>query len=322
MPARPHFRLVLLLLVCICLNAHAENLLANPGFEKLNATIPENWDLFVMPYDGVRTLQNPAGKVAANSIARGKVTDKTSHEGRYSVFLETLQPYKRDPLNNWSQCIVAELAGKELTLRAAIKTENASEAAIWLQAWDKQSWGALSAVSTSREYPMYGTKDWTVVEAKMKVPVGTDFIVCRCILRGTGKAWFDDVIVDDGENLAPIGEVALDDENKDDGKKVKDALGSHDRVTDSLLKSQEAMIETNRMLRETNEMLADQIRELMKERRVMLEKPATSPSASEPKTAKKHLPVTVEEPLEVAPDTFEDAPPLLPKSSGKEERRR
>jgi len=155
---------------------NGENLLANPGFEELVADRPVRWEVFVMPMPG----------------AAGRLDDSAA-EGKYAVMLHTPVPYAQEPVNNWSQNVIAELAGKRFELSGAIKAAEASEAALWAQCWRKQPWGVLHVANTSIDTPIYGTRDWQRVSVTFEVPKETDFITVRCVLKGTGTAWFDDV---------------------------------------------------------------------------------------------------------------------------------
>jgi len=156
----------------------AENLLANPGFEELRGEQPERWEVFVQPREGV------TGRVSTSA-----------HTGAHAVMLHTPTPYEIDPANNWSQSLIGDFAGKRLRLTAQIRTEEAEDAAIWLQCWRKQPWGVARTISTSEKAPMYGTRDWEEVHAELDVPEGTDFLMVRCVLRGAGTAWFDEVVL-------------------------------------------------------------------------------------------------------------------------------
>ncbi|MBI5092179.1 MAG: hypothetical protein HZB26_06990 [Candidatus Hydrogenedentes bacterium] len=188
---------ILLVLVTLSGAAAAENLLANPGFEELKASQPAHWSVFVMPQTG----------------SWGRLDRDTVLAGKYSVSLHIATPYVVEPANNWSQNIVADLRKASLVVRGAIKTDEATEAAIWLQCFRKTPLATLAVVSTSDTTLIHGTHDWAAVEARLTVPEGTDFIVCRCVLKGSGTAWFDDLSVEklpadakraDAQDAAPI----------------------------------------------------------------------------------------------------------------------
>jgi len=156
----------------------AENLLANPGFEDLAGDRPVRWDHFVQPKPG----------------ATAELSDQ-AHSGNYAVWLHTPTPYEKEPVNNWSQNIIADFGGATLHVSGFIRVEDAKEAALWLQMWRKKPWGVMGAESTSIHMPVYGSQDWQEVSMEVNVPKGTDFVTLRCVLLGTGSAWFDDISV-------------------------------------------------------------------------------------------------------------------------------
>lgn len=158
--------------------AFPENLLANPGFEDRAADKPVRWAEFVQPKPG----------------ATAALSDE-AHGGDYSVWLHTPTPYETEPVNNWSQNIIGDFGGETLRVSGFIRVEEADEAALWLQMWRKRPWGVLGAETTSTDMPVYGTADWQEVSMTVKVPEGADFVTVRCVLLGTGSAWFDDIKV-------------------------------------------------------------------------------------------------------------------------------
>lgn len=162
------------------------NLLANPGFESRSADQPDRWDFFVQPKPG--------------AVAR---LDNTAHTGEFSVWLHTPTPYEKEPVNNWSQNIIADFGGQTLQVSGFIRVAEAKEAALWLQCWRKSPWGVLAAASTSIDMPVYGTAEWQEVSMEVEVPEGTSFVTLRCVLLGTGSAWFDDISV---SRLEPVAE--------------------------------------------------------------------------------------------------------------------
>jgi len=162
--------------VWFCAAGNEENLLANPGFEDIIVDRPARWDLFLLPQEGA------AGRL-----------DDGAHGGKYAVMLHIPMPYDRDPINNWSQNLFGDFAGKTVCAAGYIKVAEATEAALWVQCWRKRPWTLLLAASTSTESPLYGSRDWERVEMSLDVPKDTDFLTFRCVLKGTGTAWFDDL---------------------------------------------------------------------------------------------------------------------------------
>lgn len=183
------------LLVTLLLSApvfsETDNLLVNPGFEELGGDMPLRWDHFVLPQDG----------------AYAKI-DTDALSGEYAIMLHTPLPYEREPMNNWSQNIFADLGGKTLRLTGHIRTRDAREASLWVQCWEKRPRRLLKRVTTSTEAPMYGTRAWEEVDVEFTVPAGTDFITVRCVLLGTGTAWFDDLRLGDPGIDEPAEEAA------------------------------------------------------------------------------------------------------------------
>lgn len=245
----------------------AENLLANPGFEVLQGEWPARWQLFVAPQEG----------------AEGTLDSDTALDGRFSILLHIPTPYEVEPANNWSQNIVEDLGGKELLVSGWIRTENATEAAIWVQCCQFYPWRVLKFATTSTDTPRYGTSGWSKVEMRVKAPERTDYLVFRCVLKGRGTAWFDSVAVEDAaaprEDLAPI-EPDADTEPSEavsaheppgqaEGAEVPEPVADNEaREPQSnmppreLLEAVDSIIETNRTLRAANARLEAHIDQL------------------------------------------------------------
>jgi hypothetical protein len=222
--------------------AAAENLLANPGFEQVDGTMPARWNLFVMPMDG----------------AVGRLDTASPLDGRYSAVLHIPEPYDKEPCNNWSQNIIADLDGKELRVRGSIRTREATEAAIWLQCYRKRPQKLLHLASTSTNEPIHGTNDWTPVDMRVTVPRGTDFVVLRCVLIGRGTAWFDSVVLEDDSDKGDVPD-------KDKPKPVASGLVLSETERKALLEAHEALVEANRAMRETNKALSERVTRLQEE---------------------------------------------------------
>jgi hypothetical protein len=152
------------------------NLLTNPGFELRSGESPVGWDRFVLPQPG----------------AVGRL-DAEAHTGEASALLHTPLPYRTDPVNNWSQNVYREFSRKEYVARAHIRTVDVGQAALWVQCWQRGQRFPHAFYTTADASPMRGTRPWELVEVRFKVPVGTDFVTLRCVLLGTGSAWFDEV---------------------------------------------------------------------------------------------------------------------------------
>jgi len=154
--------------------------LSNSGFEDLQDLMPADWKVFVAPQPG----------------ANGELDSTHAFEGRNSVRLHIPTPYNVEPANNWSQPLPLTKGGVRVRISAHIKTSDATEAAVWLQCFQRDPWMVLKQVSSSTDSPVYGTMDWTPVEFEALIPNGTDYAMIRCVLKGHGTAWFDNVTVD------------------------------------------------------------------------------------------------------------------------------
>jgi hypothetical protein len=153
------------------------NLLFNPGYEEAVNGSPVRWELYVMPKAG----------------AEGRLVEETAYEGAHAVMLHITEPYKEDPANNWSQYVPGDYAGLKLRISGYIKAQDATSAALWLQCCQQSPFKTLYVASTMDVAPIYGTRDWTRVTMDAEAPEGTDFLVLRCVLRGRGTAWFDNL---------------------------------------------------------------------------------------------------------------------------------
>lgn len=159
--------------------------MGNPGFEELVAGQPARWDRYVHPQEG--------------AFAR---VDGEAHAGRYSVMIHAPVPLPENPVNSWSQNLFGDFAGRTFRAEAHIRAEEAREAAIWVQCWRKRPLRLLDTATTTGVNPIYGTTEWRRVEVRFDAPEGTDFMTVRCVLRGQGTAWFDQVAVREGAEPA------------------------------------------------------------------------------------------------------------------------
>lgn len=237
-------RIVTLSLMLASLGAWGENLLLNPGFEELDALgNPAGWSVFVMPLEG----------------ATGEVTGEAA-EGAQSVVLRTEAPYEEDPANNWSQVIFGDLEDREFLVQGMIRSEGAGEAAIWLQCFSQERVRLLAAQTTTSTARLSGTNDWTAVSMRLYAPEGTDFMMLRCVLRGTGTAWFDSIEVmeappdeDDATTTLRPADFDLHEPQE------------QDILAEDILQVSRAMQETIRSMEKRNTELLDQILSVQQE---------------------------------------------------------
>ncbi len=162
--------------VCLLLVAgQSGNLLLNPSFEELAPDgRPAHWSAFVMPQEGAFADADPL-----------------SRDGSHAAMLHVPNPYVREPANNWSQVVLADLGGKELVLSGVIRTEAAGGAALWIQCFTRNPARVTAAATSAIDRPITGTTDWVPVTLRITAPPETDFVVVRCVIKGRGSAWFD-----------------------------------------------------------------------------------------------------------------------------------
>lgn len=225
--------------------ASPDNLLINAGFETLNAQgAPLPWSLFVMPKEG----------------ATGEVDGAIALDGHSSIMLHTPEAYETEPSNNWSQIVITDVGSKELRLTAHIRTEQAIEAAVWLQCFSKNPARVIAAQTSSLKTPVHGTMDWTSVELRLTAPKWTDFLVVRCVLKGEGTAWFDSIeLVVEGESTAPLEPFEPIEAPPPSAKLNRDELARE------IMKMSETIQQSIRELESSNTVLLDQISSVQRE---------------------------------------------------------
>lgn len=240
-----------------------DNLLRNAGFETVEGGMPVQWNLFVQPQPG----------------AEGRLDEQMSTEGTRAAYLHNPDTYAKDPCNNWSQNLTNPAAGRTLVAGGNIKTSGMADGAIWVQCWRKDPWGVLRIASTADAMPVSGDTDWKPVAVKLTVPSDTDFVVVRCVIRGAGSAWFDDLRLVEAET-----EAAPAPENPTAMPPVPPPSPPADNtnVPADIAREAAAMKKTIESLRDTNEALQHDLAEMRKEvselrERLTPREPAVSP---------------------------------------------
>ncbi|MBM3289069.1 MAG: hypothetical protein FJY92_02865 [Candidatus Hydrogenedentes bacterium] len=291
--------------VVFALVAGAENLLKDPGFEVVANGAPADWSVFVEPKPGASSF----------------LDQRVSKDGSNSVKLSIDAPYSEDPANNWSQNVVADVRGKRLRATGFIKTENASEAAIWVQCYAKGPLRLVRQESTSSKGLVTGTNDWTPVEVSFDAPLDTDFVVVRCVLRFRGTAWFDALsleaeAVSTTPSAAPVVKMptspsmpALPDLK---GAPAPQASSGAPGLGDAseIVKAQDEMRKANWQLRQSNAEMTKQIEELRKQIEDLKRQVGETVSAAKQLQEEQTKPAQRETPVRVPPPLVsgEDAP--------------
>jgi len=224
------------------------NLLRNPSFENLNPrAAPVAWSTFVEPQPGAFAELDPL-----------------AHTGEWAALVHNPERYETEPANNWSQVIVDGVAGKELVLSGYVRTEAATEAALWLQCFSRDPTRVVAANSTENDFTVQGSTDWQRVETYVTAPTATEFVVVRCVLKGRGTAWFDDLMLvalaQDPPALDPLEPV----ESIPPGESSPPEL-PRDLAQPDLLELSTMLQEAVRELRESNARLLKRVTEIQSE---------------------------------------------------------
>ncbi|GMW02833.1 MAG: hypothetical protein AMXMBFR84_39690 [Candidatus Hydrogenedentota bacterium] len=278
----------------VCTTATAANALVNAGFESIAGDKPAQWLVYVEPMDG----------------AEYAVDTDVHRSGGASIRLHNPRLYAEEPANNWSQNILRNYSGKKVKLTAYIKADNATEAAVWIQAFRKSPLRLLLQASSSDTVHMGGTQDWTEVAVETTIPAGSDFLVVRCVLKGEGTAWFDDLQleVEQPPSTPPV-DAAENDDTIVTEKPVTDASTIQD--PGSNIAQDKAALEAIQSMREAGESIQESNRAIMEEIRHMREEMQALQNELDAKQAElKELQDAAKPP----------APPLVPRLD--QERRR
>jgi hypothetical protein len=294
-------RWVSLLSILLTLNAGAENLLKTPGFEVVSAGAPADWNVFVEPKEGASSF----------------LDQRVAKEGSNSAKLSLNAPYIEDPANNWSQNVIADVRGKRLHLKGNIKTENVTEAAIWIQCYTKNPLKLALQESTSSKGLLTGTNDWTPVEVVFDAPQETDFVVVRCVLRFRGTVWFDDLSLEveapatQTKPAATIPTPPVKMPTPPSMPALPDATATapeekSDETKSEILKAHEEMRKANWQLRQSNAAMTKQLEEMRKQLEELKREVSNTKAAAQELKEEQSKSVDREQPVEIPP------PPLVP----------
>ncbi len=297
-----------------------ENLLRNGGFEELAGEAPAYWKHFVQPMDG----------------AYARASTRFANEGVRSVTLHIPRPYADEPYNNWSQNILQPLGGETLELRASIRTEDAVEAAVWVQAFQRRPLRELLRESTASHVPISGTSAWQTVRMTAAIPKTADFVTVRCVLIGQGTAWFDGIaltqMAEDRSATfpgperpaaerpdAPEPPASPDVPEAPDPLAARGEQQTQDARLDQLLEANAELLETVRTLRDSNDNLAEEVlrlqRDLARLRRALEERAPAPPRSGSSAENRERVAVPRRPAAPVPPEraTIERVPPLVPR---------
>jgi len=184
------------------------NLLANPSFEAVDGTHPRDWSAITLPQ--------------FRKSVEFTLDENDAKDGKQSVRVKNTEPGNL-AANSFTQRLegnaAADLRGKWLRLSGHVRGKSVTVADAWIQCFDEAD-RELARYRCRRYGGLYGTFAWTAVAAQGEIPKKTKVLVVRCVLTGTGEAWFDNM------KLCEIKAVKAADPPKlgEEEMKLRDAL--------------------------------------------------------------------------------------------------
>lgn len=128
--------------------------------------------------------------------------ERLAHSGNYSVSIEILNTHPYDTVAyHWNRTFEPFEVGKTYEISGWVKTRDLKlPPFIGVQLLGEESklndWIQLKCDGYEK---LIGTTNWTYLETRFKVPVGTDWVrVCAGITSPAninGKAWFDNIVI-------------------------------------------------------------------------------------------------------------------------------
>ncbi|MBL7776490.1 MAG: hypothetical protein JNK89_10845, partial [Saprospiraceae bacterium] len=155
----------------------------NQSFEQADHT--EGWDL---------SYKN--GGAAGYLV---QLDSNTAYDGRFSLSIAPDPAAKDRKFGACLTVITADFKGKNITLKAFLKTENIPDdgmAGLWMRIDGE---GRMLEFDNMQNRPVRGTTDWTEYTISLPLPEASEKILIGGLMTGTGKMWVDDfrLFVDD-----------------------------------------------------------------------------------------------------------------------------
>jgi len=119
------------------------------------------------------------------------------HDGAASAYMKSIEMKRRKKydfgtITGWME--PDSFAGKRIRMSAWIKTEDVSDAGLWLRVDGKRSGEVLSFDNMiMNQRGIKGTNDWKKYEVVLDVPKESLDIAFGALFMRTGKLWFDEV---------------------------------------------------------------------------------------------------------------------------------
>ena len=123
----------------------------------------------------------------------------TAHDGRYSLSIEPDPAVKDRKFGACFTIVPADFQGKNITLKAFLKTENIPDdgmAGLWMRI---DGDGRMLAFDNMQNRPVKGSTGWTEYTISLPLPEESEKVNIGGLMTGTGKMWVDNfrLFVDD-----------------------------------------------------------------------------------------------------------------------------
>jgi uncharacterized protein (TIGR03067 family) len=173
----------------LCRAGNTPNLLRNPGAESTSGEAPAGWFAAQRPARGLRLWR----------------ADDVAHSGEASFAIANEHEYEQRVCNNWAQQIEEVPHRQSLRFSGYVKTDNAENVNLCVQCWGPEGRQMLGFGSTEI---IHGSRDWTLVQTQpILVPEASESIIVRAVLTGTGRVWFDDLVLSVVEDEPPASSL-------------------------------------------------------------------------------------------------------------------
>jgi len=169
-----------MLSLAVALIAQSGELLRNGDFEKLSGEMPAEWTA-IAPAEHQKACEFASDGRHARSGRSARISNTNPRNRGVTAFSQKLDAES-----------ARESRGKTLELSAWVRTYEATVADVWMQCYDEAE-KELALIRPRAYGSVWGTTEWAKVVARGVVPEKTRAIVVRCVVRGIGEAWFDDL---------------------------------------------------------------------------------------------------------------------------------
>ena len=128
-----------------------------------------------------------------------QLDSSTAHDGRFSLSIEPDPAVKDRKFGACFTIIPADFQGKNITLKACLKTEHVSEdgmAGLWMRIDGE---GRMLEFDNMQNRPVKGSTGWAEYTISLPLPEEAEKINIGGLMTGSGKMWVDDfrLFVDD-----------------------------------------------------------------------------------------------------------------------------